>query len=614
MNSAALSSAIASALARLTPPPELLVSEWADEYRYLSSEASAEPGRWRTARAPYQKEILDSLSDPKVHTTVVQAASQVGKTEIALTFLGYHIHQDPGSILVLMPTVESAQGWSKERLAPMIRDTPVLRERVSDPKGRDSGNTVAKKEFPGGYVALVGANSPTGLASRPIRILIADECDRFPPSAGSEGDPLKLAMRRTATYWNSRRLIVSTPTIAGLSKIEALMNQSDRRRYWCPCPHCEEMQILQWSGVQWPEGRPEEAAYYCEHCGGEITDADKLWMLNRGEWRAEGESRGIAGFHLPEIYSPWRSFGTLAADFLEAKKGGPETLKVFVNTSLAETWEESGETVEHAPLYHRREQWEVLPQGVCLVTAGADVQKDRVEVSVIGWGIGEESWVICHKQLFGDPAQLTVWRDLDQFLLQQFEHTAGVQMGITSCCIDSGGHFSSEVYAFCKTRYARRIFACRGVGGEGKVFVARPTRSNQGRVALVNIGVDTGKDSLYGRLQITEEGPGYVHFHTSLDPEFFEQLTAETIRVRYHKGRPTRVWEKTRSRNEGLDCFIYGMAARHLLNVNFEAIAASLQPKPKGTPPPPQQSPRRPGNWITSGRTGNSGFATSWRR
>ena len=552
------------------PPPRHKVSEWADANRYLSPEASAEPGRWYTARAEYQRAMMDALNDPSTHTVVVMSSSQVGKTEILNNIVGYYIAQDPSPILVVQPTVEMGMAWSKDRLAPMLRDTPCLKGKVQDPRSRDSGNTTMHKIFPGGHITVTGSNSAAGLASRPIRVVLADEVDRWPSSAGSEGDPLKLAFKRTTTFWNRKRVVVSTPTVKGFSRIESAFMESDQRRYYVPCVHCLQPQLLKWANVRWPEDCPAAATYWCEFCGGEITDADKLAMVRRGEWRAEGVFSGTAGFHISELYSPWRSFGEIAVDFCEAKRN-PELLRVWVNTSLGETWEETGDVVEASPLFHRRERMEFVPDGVKVLVAGVDVQQDRVEASLIGFGTKHESWVFDHVQVFGDPAKPLIWSDLDRVLLAPLEYADGRKIKVGVTCIDSGGHFANEVYNYCRMRASRRVFAIKGMPGEGRALVTRPSRSNQGKVQLFPVGVHTAKDSLYARLRIQDSGPGYVHFSSRLDEEYFSQLTGEKVVTRYVKGRPAREYVKTRPRNEALDCFVYALAAMAITNINLSA-------------------------------------------
>src|SRR5882672_4269896 len=277
--------------ARVAPPPSLTVSQWADAHRRLSSESSAEPGEWHTSRAPYQRGLMDAVADPAIREIWVMKAAQIGWTEILNNVIGFHIDQDPAPILLVQPNLEMAEAWSKDRLAPMIRDTPALRGKIADPRARDTGNTLLHKTFAGGHLTIAGANSPAGLASRPIRIVLFDEVDKFPSSAGAEGDPISLGKKRSTTFWNRKMLAGSTPTIKGSSRVEEGFEASDQRYYFVPCPHCQEFQRLTWPQVRWPEGRPEAAVYVCQHCGAEISEAQKPAMILAGEWRASKPSR-----------------------------------------------------------------------------------------------------------------------------------------------------------------------------------------------------------------------------------------------------------------------------------------------------------------------------------
>jgi phage terminase large subunit GpA-like protein len=378
------------ALSLLKPPPTLTVSQWADAHRVLSPEASSEPGRWSTARAEYQRGIMDAMSDPDVETVVVMKSAQVGWTEIVNNVVGFHIHQDPAPILVVQPTVEMAETWSKDRLAPMLRDSPVLREKVANPRARDSGNTLLHKGFAGGHLTMAGANSPAGLASRPIRLVLFDEVDRFGASAGAEGDPITLGRKRTTTFWNRKILMGSTPTTSGVSRIERAFLSSDRRRYHVPCPHCGHEQVLRWPRVKWPEGRPAEALYHCEDCGAGWSDAQRWRAVKMGRWIAEGEFNGVAGFHINELASTWRKLAETVKDFLDAKDE-PEMLKAWVNTALGETWAGGGEAPD----------WRASMTGASLAAwpcasmgVGADgiggraAAPERHRVCVVGLGAG----------------------------------------------------------------------------------------------------------------------------------------------------------------------------------------------------------------------------------
>lgn len=546
----------------MKPPPRQTISEWADENRRLSPESSAEPGRWETRRAEYQRGIMDAVSDPAVHTVVGMTAAQVGKTELLNNLVGFHVDRDPSPILVLQPTLDMAKTWSKDRLAPMLRDTPCLRGKVKDARSRDSDNTVLHKVFPGGHITIAGANSAASLASRPIRIVICDEVDRYPVSAGTEGDPVNLAKKRSTTFWNRKLVLMSTPTIKGASRIEGAYEASDRRHYFVPCQACGVFQTLRWRQVRWPEGDPEGAGYACEACGAVWDEGMRLRAVAMGEWRATAPFRGVAGFWLNALYSPWVRLGELAVEFVEVK-GFPEQLKTFVNTSLGESWEDRGEQVDDTGLLERQEPYgPELPAGVALVTAGVDVQDDRLEVELVGWGRGEECWSLDYRVVRGDPSTAELWNRLDDVLRAPLMREDGARLGVAAVSVDTGGHHTHAAYRFCKEREARRIWAIKGVAGAGKpIWPRRPSKKNVGRVNLYLIGVDAAKDWVFARLKIPEPGPGYCHFPNRYDEEYFRQLTGEKVITRYVKGFPTRVWVKKRARNDALDARVYAVSA-----------------------------------------------------
>lgn len=560
-------------LARVVaPPPDLTVSQWADLYRRLSSESSAEPGQWRTDRAPYQREIMDAINDPAVETVVVMTSAQVGKTEILLNIIGYHIDYDPAPIMVMQPTLQMGQAFSKDRLAPMLRDSPALHGKVADARSRDSGNTVLHKTFPGGHITIVGANSPSSLASRPIRILLADEIDRFPSSAGAEGDPLTLAEKRTTTFWNRKMVYVSTPTIKGVSRIEKAFLGSSQEEWCLPCPTCATYQPLTWAQIRF-----EDVTMECIECGARHGEFE--WKAGQGKWVPKAENNGVRGFHLNELVSPWKRWFKIIEEFLKAKRGGPDMLKAWVNTTLGETWEEQGDGVESDDLMKRRETYDCeVPEGVLILTAGVDVQDDRLEIEVVGWGVGKESWGIQYHRIYGDPGQPAVWGQLDEFLSRTWKYEDGTTIGIACACIDSGGHFTQQVYDFCKPREHRRIFAIKGRGGEGIPLIGQASRTNRKRVALFPVGVDTGKELILSRLKVEYEGPGYCHFpreqEKGYDETYFQGLTSEQRVLRMHKGRPRHEWVKRPgTRNEPIDCRNYATAALEILSPNLEALA-----------------------------------------
>jgi phage terminase large subunit GpA-like protein len=544
----------------------MTVSEWADAKRRLSSESSAEPGTWRTDRAPYQRGLMDAISDPRIREIWFMKSAQVGWTEILNNVIGFFIDLDAAPILLVQPTLEMAEAWSKDRFAPMLRDTPCLRDRIADPKARDSGNTLLHKKFTGGHLTVAGANSPAGLASRPIRIVLFDEVDRFPASAGTEGDPVSLGKKRAATFWNRKMLAGSTPTVKGQSRIEAGFENSDQRFYFVPCPHCEEFQRLTWAQVQWPEGRPTEAAYFCKACGARIDETQKYEMLRQGEWRSARPFNGIAGFHISELYSPWSTWPDMAVSFLEAKRL-PETLQTWINTSLGETWEEKGNTPEAEGLLARRESYTAnsLPLGVVLLTMGTDVQDDRIESTIWGWGAEEQSWRIEHIVLRGNPGAAALWAEHDEILRRRFPTDDGRTLVIEACCVDSGGHFTEHVYAYCARRKRYRVWAIKGAAGAGRlIWPKKASRGGTRRVDLWIVGVDTVKDLVYGRLSaVTSPGPGYTHFDADTTQEWLDQLTSEVVTYRNVMGRKVKAYKPKASgvRQEALDTTVYAHAA-----------------------------------------------------
>ena len=530
----------------------------------MSPEASAEAGEWRTDRAPYQKALLDALTPNSPYERVVfMSSSQVGKTECLNSFVGYVIDQDPGPVLVVQPRVEDGESWSKDRLAPMLRDTPCLRGKVADVRSRDSNNRILHKRFQGGSITIAGANSPAGLAMRPIRYVLLDEVDRYPPSAGTEGDPISLAVKRSTTWWNRKILLVSTPTVKGASRIESWWLRSNQSSYWVPCPECHGFQVLVWPNLVWPKDHPEEAKYRCVHCERLFESYRKPWMLAHGEWRSANPKSKIAGFWINQLYSAWKEWPETAIEGVEARHGGPETWRAFINTALGELWDDEAETsVDIATLLARREDYGPrLPAGVCLLTAGVDVQVDRAEVELVGWGKGEESWSVEYRVFPGDPSAPELWRALDEYLGRQWLHEYGISLPIAAAGIDSGFH-TQQVYDFCRVRYHRRIFALKGKAGHLPVWPKKPTRNTINRTPMWIVGVDSAKSFIYGRLKIEQPSTGYCHFPAERTREWFEQLLSETLVTSYSRGVPVREWRPKKGvRTEVLDARVYAYAA-----------------------------------------------------
>ena len=580
------------------PPKKLKVSEWADNHRVLTSESSAEAGQWKTSRAEYQRGIMDTLNDRNIETIVIMSSAQVGKTEILLNILGYHIAHDPAPMLVVMPTLEMARAFSTQRLSKMITASDALRGKVKDSKSRDSGNTILSKSFGGGFVVISGSNSPASLSSRPCRIVLLDEVDRYQPTP--EGDPVDLARKRTSTFWNRKIIMTSTPTIDGMSRIQDAWNTSDQRKYHVPCPHCNTYQHLEWSNIKWDEDL-KNVNYVCKGCGALIDETDKPYMMQNGKWVQEGNQSNVAGFHLNELYSSWRTWKEVVESFLIAKNN-PEQLRVWVNTSLGECFAEKGEEIESDSLLSRRENYDhdSIPKDVLVLTCGVDCQSDRLETQVIGFS-ENQSYVIEYKIFWGDPNQLDVWKELDEYLLSVFIKENNQRLKIAITCIDSG-YATQSVYGFVKARQGRRVFAIKGQSISGKPIANRPTQSGRQRVSLYPIGTDTAKDTLFSWLNVAEEDQaGYIHFPSTVDEEYFKQLTAEKRIIKFQRGQKKLVWKQTRERNESLDTFVYALAGFYILSPNLNKIKTKSETQetvPKDTKKKNLISRRRRNTWV----------------
>ena len=606
----------AAAAAGARPDPLLTISQWADRYRWLSQRASAEHGRWRTERTPYLREIMDCLSPMSlIERTVFMKGAQIGGTECGNNWMGYIIHQAPGPMMAVQPTVEMAKRNSKQRIDPLIEESEVLRKLVRDPRSRDSGNTVLSKDFPGGVLVMTGANSAVGLRSMAARYLFLDEVDAYPGDVEGEGDPITLAMARTRTFARRKVFLVSTPKITGMSRIESAYEESDQRKYWVPCPTCREFQILKFAQLRWPKGDPQSAVYICEHCGQEIRNHQKQSMLARGEWRAGAKGDGrTAGFHISSLYSPvgWFSWGDAAKQFEQAQKT-PALLQVFVNTVLGETWTLLGEAPEWQKLYDRREDYKVglVPRGGLFLTAGADVQKDRIEVEIAAWGRGKESWSVDYRVFEGDTSRAAVWEKLTGLLNESFTTESGLELPIMQLAVDSG-FATIEVYQWAR-RQGGRVLVIKGdsrtpslIGSASPVEVGpMGAKLKRGvRVWPVNSGM--AKEELYRWLRQdrpTDEDvakgipfpAGYCHF-PRYSEEYFKQITAEQLVTKIVKGYRRHEWQKMRERNEALDCRVYARAAAGRVGIDrFQEKHWTDLERRVGAPPvqdvkqPPQQ-------------------------
>jgi len=577
-------------------PKEILtVSQWADKYRILPRKTSSEPGQWRTERTPYLREVMDELSHMSPTKKVVfMKGAQIGATEAGNNWIGYTIDYDPGTMMVVWPSLPDVKKNSKLRITPLLEGTERLKEKVSSGKSKDDKNTALFKDFDGGALVLSGANSASGLRSVPAKKLFLDEIDGYPLDVEGEGDPIELVMVRTRTFSKRKVFLVSTPTFKGVSKIEKEFKSSDQRYYYVPCPHCQEKQILKWENIHYEteEAGPDDdhdlvtyAAYFCEHCGEEIQEHHKTKMLANGVWIKHNPKSKTAGFHLSGIYSPlgWYSWIELCQDYVRAINNH-EKMVTWVNTAKGETYEDDGEKPQEDILYQRRESYEigVVPKGVIFLTCAVDVQGNRLEAEVIGWGRKKERWSIEHIVIPGSPTDDDTWDDLEQYITKFFPHVDGHMMQIRMTAIDSG-YSTQDVYNFVRKFDPKRVVAIKGdsniaqmVGKPRAVDVKENGKVIKKRgVQYWPLGTHVIKSEIYGNLQKSlpeddkENFPaGWTHF-PQYEMEYFKQLTAEERRVSKNKKGFTVVeWVKTRERNEILDLHVYNRAAASIVGID----------------------------------------------
>lgn len=596
-----LNSCIRRALKGMKAPEDLTLTEWADKYLILSPESSAEPGHYRSSRTPYIKEIMDSFTDPRVHNIVFVAASQVGKSVMEMAAIGYIIDQDPGSIMYIHPTIEDAKKFSRLRIAPMIRDTKCLKKKIKDVKqGRDNSSTVLQKSFPGGMLTMTGSNSASALASTPARYVIGDERDRWAPSAGREGDPWELAKRRQTTFYNAKAIEVSTPTIKGSSQIEDSYRRGTQERWCTKCPDCGE-----WSEIAFDDLKFEplckkinkkkvwsvkDGVYWmCPKCGAVHTELETRNMPHK--WIADNPDalrRGIRSFWLNAFASPWTSWTSIVLQFLEAKDN-PGRLKVVYNTLFGKLWEERTD-FDYDPdsLMARREDYGTIdgkpvdvPEGALLLTMGIDTQDNRFEYEVVGHGQYGETWGIESGIIMGRPDTPEPWERIDALVDHEWLKYNGKKMKISITCIDSGGHFTQEVYKRCKERQVKKVFAIKGKGGDSIPYINIPTKVSIDGFSkrtcwLYTIGVDSGKAMILQNIKVKEPGVKYCHFPKGrgYDERFFNGLISEHMVLTQSNGVNKWKWEKIpgHERNEALDCRNYALAGLKIVNPDMDRL------------------------------------------
>lgn len=679
-----LKSKIRSLRSVLTPPKLMAVDEWADEYRVLAREASSTGGKYKVSTVEVARGPMQAASERGVKKISIMCATQLMKTNVLENVIGHFVHLDPCPILILQPKDDTVESFSKEKLVPMILKTPVLLNSfggMSAFQGRSSENTIKYKRFRGGYLSLQSAGSPANLAMRSIRIVLADEIDKYEDSR--EGDSLVLAEERMKTFsHNSLMIQVCSPTVKGSSRIERQYNLSDKRKGYVACPHCNHEEYLKWSNVKWNKdesgkGIPSSAHYICEECGVLWSERERLRLLTKKgsiKWRQtkkftccekaqdpqetrlwddhghalceecgkEGISNKHAGFHASFLYSPWSPLSEEVENFLERKESKP-SLRAFVNTRLAETFEDdtSLESVEMDPskLSERVEPpFDYVPDEVQVITAGVDVQGDRLEMEIVGWGAGDESWSLGYHVIEEDPSVDECWRKLDDMLLEPFYKKDGSRISIRSACVDSGGHSTQQVYAFCRPRKNRLIFPIKGGGEQGGTRM--PIWNNAKVVAEGKpyiVGTNTAKDNIESMMKVMTPGPGYMHIPAGRADSWFKMIASEKRVIFHLNGQRKSRWEPTYkgARNEALDCRVYALAALEALRkfkiiksrtltpvgtaMNTEnQIRQPINPQPQVvndvmvTPKiRPQQGgprPRRGGGFGSTGWGGRGGF------
>ena len=568
-------------LKALRPAPKhLTVSRWAEEYSVVSA-GNAYPGRWRNELVPYFVEVMDAFTEPGVERIVVKSCSQIGKTEVLLRVIGRFAHVDPCPMLLINPTLEMSQDFSKTRLMKFIEDTKVLKPlfygRGEKLRSRDANQTILSKFYRGGRLALCGANSPASLASRPIRILLCDEVDRYPVGgAGNEGDALSIAEKRTTTYWNRKIGMFSTPTVKGISRIDQLYDGGSRERWSHECPGCGEYHTIE------PFEIEEDLMWRCPRCGGLFDE--KTIKRSRQKYVAGNPSeRECRSFYISGFYSRFVSWSTIMREWSEAR-GKPLVEATVYNTRFGLSYEVSGDLTVEGGWQLRCERYEdEVPMGVNILTAGVDVQADRLEYEIVGWGAGEECWGIRRGVLHGDPLTTGVWLELDKALDRKYS-SCGRQMQVMRTFIDSG-YLTSVVYEYCARRRQLGRVAIKGVGSAGKELVYR-VEIRKG-VPLTLLGVNEGKAEVYSRLQVKEVGAQYCHFglddekmYRGYDRKYFEGLSAERKVMRERGGVRYEQWEPVnrRVRNEPLDCRVYALGAmKSLVGVKRDRVAKVRQ-------------------------------------
>lgn len=637
-----LDECIATALGGLTLPEEKKPSEWTKENRWLEHGVS-----WKSAKervkfsfrdAPYQEEVVDATVDPLVQTVVMMWASDLGKTEVLANALGYFMDHDPSRCMVLYPIEKSIRAFSKDVLSPLIESVDTLAAKFNRSRsGKNSGNTLEHKQFPGGSITLVASNSPSSLRQRRARVVIGDEIDGMHGDVGNEGDPIFLLFKRSEGYEDSVQILSSTPTVRGLSRIEFWFEQSDRRLWFVPCYKCGKLDILKWRNVKWSGLNFERAVILCEKCGHAHNDRQRQEIVRAGKWKATAKFSGIRGYHINGLYSLFPAkkgyvskLHQFAKDFYEAKhsQNPKHALRVWKNTFLAETDEDELEPrTAWEPIFERREDYiqnanepGPVPEGVRVITCGIDIQGNRIELEYVGWGRDEQSWGLGHVIIPGEPEDERIWNELEPFMHRQFEHPSGVMLDLSIAFIDSG-KWTDYVHKFASRASLRgKVYAIKGASEFGLPIIGRIRKAGRGNTYF-RLGTDAAKEVIYGRLNlpVPEEGrpfpPGFMHFPKSYDAEFFQQLTTERVSTVFFKGQSFRKYKKEHDsdRNEALDLRVYALAAFRLKRWDWAALDLSIAEAVRKVKKPEPGAAQLGGVHDDDDDEGG-GFVGGWRR
>lgn len=600
--------AIRRAQQQLLPPPDMKPSEWAQANIRIPS-GNAVPGPLRLDNAPYQREPMDMLVDPDCYRVTLMWGAQVGKTMLALCVQAYSVAAEPRSQMMMQPSQDDLRTWLETKFNPLAEECAPVNNAIAKPRGRDGVNNQKMKSYPGGFLMFAWSGSPKTMRGRSAPLIVCDEVDGYERT--SEGHPVGLLWQRSATFGDQRFLLeISTPTLKGESYIEKAYEMGDQRHFFVCCPHCDDHVTLEWENVKWDgqretdaetlaaidEQKPETAHLYCPSCGAQWNDGERIAAIRQAEergagWKASRPFEGHASYHLNELYSTFRKVPAIVRDYLDKLK--TDDLQTFTNVSLARTWEEEGDKVDPDSLMARREEYAAqVPAGGLYITAGIDMQVDRLECEVVAWGVGEESWSLGYHVLWGDPLTPDPWDALDDLLAETYQHETGAIMPIMAACLDTGGTsgYTQAAYDYARGRTGRRLFAIKGVGGWGRPIVEKPQRKQSGKdarkVDLFLVGTDEAKLITARRLNKTAPGPGYCHFPADRDEEWFKQITAEKLTMRYVKGQPIREWRKPdKARNEALDCRNYALAALKIMQPSFRRLAEKFGVANDNAPP-----------------------------